>query len=114
MARPGAILRLLAVLLCLLPFGTVRQAGGKFAPARAPFALPGEAPAPAEEEDERETAVAKERLTSPARSRLPACRPTGTLLPLPAAPRLPAPGERPSSPFDADPFRNGLGSPYRC
>jgi hypothetical protein len=110
MARIGATLRILALLLCLVPLASARPAGGASAPQlpAVPAAPENEAPAPPnKEDDERETADAKERPLAHSRQQI-------DMLPLPLASRTsPAPG-RPSSLRDADPFRNGLGSPYRC
>jgi hypothetical protein len=115
MTRIGTTLRILAILLCLVPFTSARQASGAFAPCPAATPSPGnETPAPpAEEEDERETASAKERLLAHSRHR-PLARQQIDMLPLPRASHAPPAPQRPTSPCDADPFRNGLGSPYRC
>jgi hypothetical protein len=114
MTRLGATLRLLAILLCLVPFTSARQAVGKGAPPASAAGPGSESPAPAgEEDDEREAAGAKERLVSQPRHRPPLGGRSGTLPLLRPARASPAHG-RPASPFDADPFRNGLGSPYRC
>lgn len=116
MTRIGAILRLLAILLCLVPFTSARQARMAFAPPLPliPVAPENETPAPdSEEDDEREAADARERLLTRSHHRPTAGHPID-VLPLPRASHAPAAPERPASPRAADPFRNGLGSPYRC
>ena len=100
--------------VCLVPFTSTRQAACALAPyvPLAPGAPANEAPAPVnEEDDERETS--KERLTAPAKHR-PAAREQIARLS-----RAHASHSRHAScgfrtPRAADPFRNGLGSPYRC
>ena len=116
MAHAGAIIRVLMLLLCVVPFASARQAGSAFAPIlpRLPLAPVSGAPAPVEEEDERETSERQERLHANSRQRAFSRTWVGNQLikrhPL-SAPQVSA---RPAAPFDADPFRNGLGSPYRC
>lgn len=101
------------ILLCLVPFSSARQAAGIFSPG-APLSPVNEAPAPVnEEDDERETADAKERIVSQSRHRL--AGPTGIgLLPLASNRHVPLLRHLPTSPSASDPFRNGLGTPYRC
>ncbi len=113
MNRIVAILRLLAILLCLVPFTNVRQVAGKNARLAAPASPASESRVPGgEEEDHRESADGKERLLSLSRYRPPArwqidtlthaySRITRALLPI-------------TSPSDVDPFHNGLGTPYLC
>ena len=114
MLRFGAIVRLLMLTACLVPFTSARQA----ATALAPFvplapATTAEAPAPVEEDDERETA-GKERLSASAKHR-PPVRELIDHLPHAHSPLLSSSlRERAAPPVAADPFCNGLGSPYRC
>ena len=116
MTRFGAIVRLLMLFACLVPAAGTRKA------VAAPLGLPAPiAPAPvapAEEEDTRqqsgEETACKEKLryrvshflvARPFTEHPPitlASRPTRThVVPCPA-------------PSPADPFRNGLGCPFRC
>lgn len=102
--------------VCLVPFTSARQAAAALAPyvPVAPGGPVNEAPAPVnEEDDERETA-GKERLAAQAKHR-PATHErirnsTGTHT---AHPSRLSP-VRTTPPGAVDPFRNGLGSPYRC
>ena len=112
MSRLGAIVRFLMLAACLVPFTNTRQAVGAFAPLvpLAPAAPASEAPVGGED-DERETDV-KGRLATAGRHRPPARELTGTLPPAHAL-NLPS-RVRPTPPVPADPFRNGLGTPYRC
>jgi hypothetical protein len=66
MTQLCAIVRLLMLAACLMPFTSVRQAGVALAPMLPllPVAPAGQAPAPVNEEDERETADGKERLNA--------------------------------------------------
>ena len=113
MSRFGAIVRFLMLAGCLVPFTNTRQAAGAFAPM-VPLA-PGtatEAPG-GEEDDERET-DAKDHLTAPSRHRPPVRELTDVLPPCCNA-HLNSPSRvRATPPVAADPFRNGLGTPYRC
>jgi hypothetical protein len=116
MVRTREIVRSLMILLCLMPFTSVRQASGALAPLfpAAPVAPVNEVPVPAgEEDDERETANGKERLVSHSRHRA-AARPRIVLPPLAHHKPFAPSANRPTSPVDPDPFHNGLGSPYRC
>ncbi len=80
-----------------------------------PLAPVSEAPAPVnEEDDERETAGGKERLSAQSRYRPPVRIQIGSLPPAHHTRPLPASPNPITSPFDADPFRNGLGTSYRC
>ena len=116
MLRLGAIVRLLMLAACLLPFASARQAAAALAPVvpLAPVAPPGESPPPpSEEDDERET-DAKERPSAQAKHRPPVRELIDRLPPAHAARPTSAPRIRTTPPVAADPFRNGLGSPYRC
>ncbi len=113
MNRLGAIVRFLMIVTCLVPFTNVRQATGVLAPLLALALAAPDSEAPGEEDDERETDT-KERLAAEAKHRPPARERTGTLpsardahRPLPSRPLT-------TPPVAADPFRNGLGTPYRC
>ncbi len=116
MLRFGAIVRLLMLAACLVPFTSQRQAVGALSPyvpltPLAPVAPANEAPV-SEEDDERENdarghsaAPAKHRTAREASGLLPpgfATHPTRFI-------RV-----RGTPPVAADPFCNGLGSPYRC
>jgi hypothetical protein len=104
----GLALRLLLAAACVLPFTGVSAAAAFLAPtpgSTAPVV-------PVGEEDEREKdeaakgAAAQERQ---ARATRPGYRP---LRPVPRPVSGPTSG--PSRPTAADPFRNGLGTPFRC
>lgn len=109
----GAILRFLMLAACLVPFTSAQQALGALAPVLP--ATPAPAPdAPAhEEEDEREEPDGTERNTAPSRFRAHAREHVGTLPAIRHTPRTHLTAPRPA-PVAADPFRNGLGAPYRC
>jgi hypothetical protein len=116
MVRFGAIVRFLMLAVCLVPFTSARQAVIALAPCVpvAPGGPLNEAPAPVnEEDDERETDV-KERLTAQAKHRPATGERVGnstgahTARPSRLSPVCTTP------PGPVDPFRNGLGSPYRC
>ena len=122
MLRLGAIIRTLMLAACVVPFTSTQQAAGALAPyvPSVPVST-GDAPtAPADEEDdERETEDGKEGDPSAPRHRLPVRE---RAAPLPLSPAFATHGEpgrhsahaRPTPPDPADPFRNGLGTPYRC
>ena len=113
MSRLGAIVRYLMLAACLVPFTNTRQAAGALAPLvpLTPVAPAADFPA-GEEDDERET-DAKEH-AAPAKHRPPA-RELTDLLPPACAAHLHHPSRvRTTPPVAADPFRNGLGTPYRC
>lgn len=117
MSRYAALARLLLLVVCLVPFTSTRQAAVACAPVfpRAP-AVPADAPATVnEEEDERgnETETdGKERLADPARHRVPPR--DAARIPIVHAGHTSALVLCARSPALADPFRNGLGTPYRC
>ena len=113
MNRVGAIVCSLILAACLVPFTNTRQAAGALAPfvPLAPAAPASEEPRG--EDDARET-DAKERLTAQAKHRPPVRELIGTLPPAHAA-HLPFTSRvRATPPVAVDPFRNGLGTPYRC
>lgn len=112
----GATFRLFVLALCLVPFTSAQRAAGVLAPLlHIPLLSAGTADVPVgEEEDEREGAAGKERWAAPTRHRAP-LRELVTALPPAHAPHqthLLRPV--PTPPVAADPFRNGLGTPYRC
>jgi hypothetical protein len=113
---PGLLLRLAMIALCLWPFSGPRQVAGTFGFSLPPIALAQVPNAPSNEEEESEAAEdgknAKNRVASASEFR-PEVPPVGFWLPFVSAP---APIRVTSSacPSPADPFRNGLGSPYRC
>ena len=115
MIRFGAIVRAVMLVVCLVPFTSVQQASG----ALAPF-LPitpvseSEAPgAPVGEEDERET-DGKERHASASRHHTPVRELVDKLPPTHASHRIHVARIQSTPPVAVDPFRNGLGTPYRC
>jgi hypothetical protein len=118
MLRIRAIVRILLVLLCLAPLASARQMMSIFAPSVPLSGSPiNNAPTPIdeqddEEDDEQESADGKERLTTQSRHRLPVHQ-HSSLLPLIDFRHSPHHASL-TTPFDADPFHNGLGSPYRC
>ena len=117
MLRFGVFVRFLMLLLCAVPFTSAQQAGAVLAPT-IPFtpAPPGPAPAPgttSEEDDERE-ADSKERLSDPSKHRLPARERSAHHVATRTTHLPHLPHARTTPPVAADPFRNGLGSPYRC
>ena len=114
MNRVGAIVCFLMLAACLVPFTNTRQAAGALAPfvPLAP-ATPASEAAGGEEDDARE-ADAKERLGAQAKHR-PLVRELIDTLPPAHAAHLPFTSRvRATPPVAADPFRNGLGTPYRC
>lgn len=116
MLRVSLLARCLMAFLCLVPFASARQTGLALAPCAplVPLSPANQAPAPgSEEDDERETAELRERLAAQVRHRQPLPHRID-LLPLARDFRAATHPHSPTSPFDADPFRNGLGSPYRC
>jgi hypothetical protein len=114
MTRLGPLIRLLMLVVCLLPFSNTRQAAAAFAPL-APVGSP--APTQGQEEDDSErepqsAGKAKHRVTHH-RVGQEADPPAiiDRLPPVASAARSP---RIPAGPADPDPFRNGLGTPYRC
>ena len=115
MASVGAIVRFLMLAVCLMPFTSIRQAAGALAP-HVPLTLGGpvnEAPAPVSEEDDERETDGKQRPTAPAKHR-PAAREQTASLPRVHTALTSRPSCERRTPRAADPFRNGLGSPYRC
>lgn len=118
MLRFGAIVRFLMLAVCLVPFTSAQQAAGALAPLVPVVPAPvGDAPAPVGEEDEeretedgkggREGHAAQHQHRAPVRElidRLPPAHAFGSHLT----------STRTTPPVTADPFRNGLGTPYRC
>lgn len=106
MVRLGLVVRLLMVVACLVPFASPRPAS-----AGVPTPVPA-APIGGQEDDtEREEEVAAEEALRTPHQPLPSRAS--------AVSRLDAPAQRPTTspvraPAPVDPFRNGLGSPYRC
>jgi hypothetical protein len=112
MTRIGAIVRLLMLLACAVPFTSARQAWATMNPRTANTAPAPFVPIQEEEDTEREEAAGgKEKVrTSPPPHHPRAVR-TQTLH-AGHAPRLLT--VIPTSPAPLDPFRNGLGCPFRC
>lgn len=116
MVRFGAIVRFLMLVVCLVPFTSTRQVEIALAPyvPLAPVLPVSEAPSPVNEEDDERETDGKERLAAQAKHRPPVREQIGSLPgPHTAHPSHPSP-VRTTPPVAADPFRNGLGSPYRC
>jgi hypothetical protein len=114
MAHLGLIVRLIMLAACLVPFTNIRQVGAIL--AHKPAAPSQTMPAQQEEDDSEreEQAGSKERAAHPRLERqLPSEQLLDVLPPIltlgPAAGRVAR-----SAPTPLDPFRNGLGSPYRC
>jgi hypothetical protein len=114
----GLTLRLVMVAACVLPLLSPRQVAAAFAFLPVSAAPLGHLPAaPVNEEDENERGSSEERTADPrgerrpdrprlAEDRFAIVYPART----PSA-RAPLPPSRPTA---EDPFRNGLGSHYRC
>src|SRR5438067_2120531 len=109
MLRPGAIVRLLMLVVCLVPFSSPRQAAAALAPSS-----PAPAPAsPTSEEDDSEreelqAAGAKDKL-KPRAAHPPVAHSAAEHPPFTLSD--PAPPRPQACPSPADPFRNGLYSP---
>ena len=113
MTRVGVIVRLLMLLACAVPFTSARQAWAAINPKAATPASPAPfVPIQEEEDTEREEAAGgKEK----ARTSPPPHHPRAVrfqTLHSGHAPRLLT--VIPTSPAPIDPFRNGLGCPFRC
>jgi hypothetical protein len=115
MVRFGAFVRFLMLIACLVPFTSTRQALAlaPFVPL-TPLAPTNEAPTPAPEEDDERETDGKERFPAQAKYRLPIRELIDQLPQTHASHRRFPPRARTTPPVAADPFRNGLGSPYRC
>jgi hypothetical protein len=113
MARLGLIVRLLMLAACLVPFTSTRQAGALL--ALAPSVPVQDSPAPQEDDSEREEESSGKEKQKASRMRLEHRAGSGQhhdRVPPTAAPSLPKKPTHILHPLD--PFRNGLGSPYRC
>ena len=112
MIRVGAIVRLLMLAACLVPFTSTRQASAAFALTPATPLAP-TAPIQEEEDTQRqEEANGKEKARTPSP---PPNHPSAASAQSLYARPLTAPGTSPApSPAPVDPFRNGLGCPFRC
>jgi len=98
-----------------VPFTSAQQAGIALAPS-VPFAPVGQTPtsAPTNEEDDERESAGSSRLSDPTKHR-PPVRQRIAYTSAARASHLPfLPHPRTTPPVAADPFRNGLGSPYRC
>ena len=115
MASVGAIVRFLMLAACLVPFTSARQAMGTLAPhvPLTPGGPTNETPAPVSEDDERAT-DAKERLAAQSKHRVAARIQVASLPRAHAAHPSRLSSVCTTPPVAADPFRNGLGTPYRC
>ena len=112
MTRVGAIVRLLMLLACAVPFTSARQAWAATNPRAANTAPTPFIPIQEEEDTEREeSAGGKEKARTSPPSRHPRAVRSQPLHPG-RAPKLLAVVT--SCPAPADPFRNGLGCPFRC
>jgi hypothetical protein len=113
MLRATAIVRLLMILACVLPFPSARQVVTACAPG-VPLAPVSEREAPGGEDDERSTSDDEERLSTQHSVRRHARHQVGCLPPA----HVSHPSHRIPSwlspPAPLDPFCNGLGTPYRC
>ena len=112
MAHLGLIVRLIMLTACLVPFTNIRQVGAIL--ALKPVAPTQTAPVSQEDDSEREEQPGgRERAAHP---RLERQLPDEQLLyVLPPVLAMAAAGRvARSAPTPLDPFRNGLGSPYRC
>lgn len=117
MIRLGAIVRLLMLAACLVPFTSARQAVSAFAPfvPLSPLAAGNsEAPAPVSEEDDERETDGKERLSACSRHRPAAHEPVGDPRTARAARGAHSVGARTKPLVPVDHFCNGLGTPYRC
>lgn len=116
MLRFGAIIRTLMLVVCLAPFASVQQAAGALAPYFPRTLAPaGESPAaPTSEEDDERENDGKERHSTAPRHRAPTRELLIWLPPAVAPHRTHVTRPRTSPPVAVDPFRNGLGTPYRC
>lgn len=123
MFKFGVKFRLLVLAVCLVPFTSSQQARGALAPflpltpvltSEIPVAPNNEEEEEREERGGREEANGKERQAP--LSRVPVLdREFAVLLPSLRAPHRPhVTKPRTTPPVAADPFRNGLGTPYRC
>jgi hypothetical protein len=121
MSRVGAAIRLLMLAACLVPFTSPRAAAAALAlapPPAAPLPAPADGPAESEQAPEDDTEREEQaggskhaaRAAHPAAGR-PSAPSAGHAFPT-RSPTISAPAEFPR--VAADPFRNGLGSPYRC
>lgn len=106
--RLNEVLRLVLAVACLFPLGGPRAYAGfvTLAPAeRAPF----------EEEDENERTDPEQRDVELRLERRHESKPSGTGVRLaPPNHRVAAQHSLPIRTTAEDPFRNGLGTPYRC
>jgi hypothetical protein len=114
MTGAGAIVRLLMLGTCLVPFTSTRQAALFVSAPPVSSAPTTPAPPPSEEEEtergQEVTAKEKARRSAALASRPPAA----SARPLHANP-VALPSKSPTrSPSPIDPFRNGLGCPFRC
>ncbi len=110
----GAIFRTFMLIACLVPFTSAQQAAGALAPI-LPVVPVGNAPvAPVNEEDDEREVDGKERVSSPSRHYSPVREPVERFAPAHASNRSHLTRARAVPPVSEDPFRNGLGTPYRC
>jgi hypothetical protein len=112
MVRIGLVVRVLMLATCLVPFTSPRQASAVVPTSVPAPALPTPIGGQEEEVERGEEAAAKEaaRTTHPVPHRLSApVRPSASS----SAHHRRTPSPVPT-PVPLDPFRNGLGSPYRC
>jgi hypothetical protein len=118
MSRVAVFVRWLMLLACLVPFTSPRQASAALAPSPNAPVVPA-APVSSGEEDETERAE-NERSEEGSQAKARAAQHRADRLPAPFV-RIAFPTTAPvcaltsvTCPSPADPFRNGLGSPYRC
>ncbi|HEY1192260.1 MAG TPA: hypothetical protein VGE74_31840 [Gemmata sp.] len=117
MLRPGAILKLFVLALCLVPFTSSQRLMGALVPfrllAQGPAGERSDAPEN-EEEDERESSESEGRHAPQSRHRPPSCEPVSGPLPVCMVHHIHLTKPRTAPPVTVDAFCNGLGAPYLC
>jgi hypothetical protein len=116
MTRVGVFVRLLMLVACLVPFTSPRQAAAALAPTPPATPVPATpTPTPLQEEEDterEEEAAGKDKArTSPPPTHRPSVASAQALY---AHPFTPPGTSSTSCPSPVDPFRNGLGCPFRC
>ncbi|VTS01893.1 unnamed protein product [Gemmata massiliana] len=114
MLRLGAIFRTFMLIVCLVPFTSAQQAAGALAPILPVVPVGGLPVTPVNEEDDEREVDGKERVSSPSRHYSPVREPVERFTPGHTPYRSHLTRVRAVPPVSEDPFRNGLGTPYRC
>ena len=115
MLRLGAIFRTFMLLACLVPFTSSQQAAGALAPILPIVPAGDDAPVvPVREEDDERETDGKERVSSQSRHYPPLRELIARLAPAHTSNRPHSARVCAVPPVPEDPFRNGLGTPYRC